>query len=268
MRKNFIALCLALALLVSACGALADELPRFAAFADAVAAAGEEPVMGGTSEYMAVIVPDGDGYCRVVTMLDDRAMELDDAISEAEDIEAAFDAFYDYVWTLPVAYVEAFTAVPKTQAELDALVGKTIGELEQAGYVCTSSGTGGEVDLIVFQMTDGLYQYDFVVDADFESYEEKQEQEQLDTLVVRSGRFTGASYTAADLRYHADGTVEPQEDLAESDEWFRKLMEIMSVAQNGEDVDVMGMLDSLAVEFPDAAETIAAFRAQLEQGEE
>ena len=70
--KKIIAVILALALLCTVCGTLAEE-PQFATFGDAVAAAGEEPVSGGTDEYMTVIVEKDGKFFRVVTMLDDEA---------------------------------------------------------------------------------------------------------------------------------------------------------------------------------------------------
>ena len=166
--KKWLSLFLALTMLLSVSSVMASEtvqMPEFTVFREAVDAAGEDPILGGTSEHMAVILEKDGHYYRVVAMLDEKAKELDEAISAAEDIDAAFDAFYDYVWTLPVTSIEVFTAEPKSQETLDALVGKTFGELEEMGYVCTSSGTGGEEDLIIFEMSDGLYAYEFVADA-------------------------------------------------------------------------------------------------------
>lgn len=267
MKKMPVALLLVLAILLNACGVLAAEAePAFPTFGDAVAAAGEEPVIGGNSEYMAVIVPVDGQYYRVVANLDDQAKELDAAISEAEDISAAFDTYYAYVYTLPVSYAEAFIAQPKEQAELDALTGKTIAELEAEGYVTSSSGTAGEEDLIAFWMSDGLYEYELIVDADFDTYEEKQEQDELETLVVRSGRYFGISTRATDLHVHMDGTVEQQEDAwEEASSWLMEIVEAFQAIQNGEEVDLDALFATLTEANPEAAESIAEFMEMYRQ---
>jgi hypothetical protein len=61
-----------------------------------------------------------------------------------------------YVKTLPISYSEAFTADPMSQMEMDALVGKTIGELREAGYDDSESGTEGD-DML------NLKSYDFTL---------------------------------------------------------------------------------------------------------
>lgn len=215
--KKIIAVILALALLCAVCGTLAEE-PQFATFGDAVAAAGEEPVSGGTDEYMTVIVEKDGKFFRVVTMLDDEAKELDAAVLEAADVEAAFAAFDEYVRTLPVSYTEELTAPPKDQAELDALAGKTIADLEAAGYEYYSSGTGSAEDEIVFTMDSGLYAYDFIVDANFDEYLKLEEKDDFDGLKVLSGKFAGPSIFATELNYHADGTVEAAADDEDEDD--------------------------------------------------
>ena len=261
MKKTVISLLLVFAVLFSfcsACFAEADPLPEFSTFGEAVYAAGENPVTGGNHDYMAVIVEKDGKYYRVVTTLDDCAKELDDAISEAEDITAAFEAYYAYVYTLPVSSVEQITAQPKDQAELNACAGKTIADLEAAGYQTTSSGTWGEPDLIVFEMTDGLFRYEFEVDADFDTYSEKQDKDELETLVVRSGKFAGVSSTAANLRYHADGTVEPEEEdpFGAATAWLGKMLEAFQKAESPEGIDWDSLLTSLTEEFPEDAEQI------------
>ena len=259
MKKICIALTLIMVMLTGCC-AQAAEMPVFANFGEAVAAGGENHITGGTSEYMATIVEQGSQYYRVVTELDEHAKELDAAISEAEDISAAFDAYYAYVWTLPVSYTEAFIAEPLAQSDLDALVGKTIAELEAEGYVDTSSGTAGEEDLIAFWMAYGLYEYEMIVDADFETYEQKQESDELETLTVKSAKYNGVSSRATDLRIHMDGTVEPEEDLSEAfPAWMGKLFEAIQAAQNGEEVDFEAVFNALAEEEPEAAEQIRQF---------
>lgn len=259
MKKIICIFILSVMLLLSVCGAWASEAQQplpYTTFGEAVEAAGEDPVKGGTSDYMAVLVEKDGEYYRVVSMLDERAKELDAAVWGAEDFEAAMEAFNTYVNTLPVSTVEMFTAKPKTQEELDQLAGRTIGELEADGYITTSYGTAGEEELIAFWMSDGIYEYELIVDADYATYEAKNEADELGTLTVRSGKYTGICSQALNLRHHADGTIEPEEDPFASMGWLMKLDEIFQAAQNGEEVDLDGLIESLKEEFPEDAEAI------------
>lgn len=85
-------------------------------------------------------------YYRSVAETDDIYTELQEAIWEAtpEEMEAAFAAAEEYVKTLSITYSEVFTVAPMTQADMDALVGKTLGELREAGYEERESGTEGD----------------------------------------------------------------------------------------------------------------------------
>ena len=211
--KKIIATILALTLLCAACAALAEGETRYANFGEALDAAGEDAVVGGGEDYLAVIVEKDGKYIRVVTKLDDKAMEMDEAAMEAEDdMDALIEAFDKYVRTLPVDYTEEFTVQPKTQAELDALVGKTIGDLEEAGYEYAEFGSEGDENTIIFKMADGLYNYDCLVDSNADDFAKRQENDDYDSLVIKSVTFTGASLFATDLNYHADGTVEQVEN--------------------------------------------------------
>ena len=217
--KKIIATILALTLLCAACAALAEGETRYANFGEALDAAGEDAVVGGGEDYLAVIVEKDGKYIRVVTKLDDKAMEMDEAAMEAEDdMDALIEAFDKYVRTLPVDYTEEFTVQPKTQAELDALVGKTIGDLEEAGYEYAEFGSEGDENTIIFKMADGLYNYDCLVDSNFEDFTRRQENDDFDSLVIKSVTFTGASLFATDLNYHADGTVEQVENELDVEE--------------------------------------------------
>lgn len=212
--KKIIAMVLSVMLLCAAIGVTAEgaDKPQFATFGDAFAAAGENPVYGGSDEYMTVIVEQDGKYIRVVTELDEKAQALDEAALESDDIDTAYAEFEAYVKTLPVSYTEEFTVQPKEQAELDGLAGKTIAELEEAGFEYTASGTGSSEDEIVFTMAGGVFAYDFVVDTDLADYEKRLESESFDDLKVKSGSFAGLSIFATELNYHADGTVEPNDE--------------------------------------------------------
>ena len=94
--KKIIATILALTLLCAACAALAEGETRYANFGEALDAAGEDAVVGGGEDYLAVIVEKDGKYIRVVTKLDDKAMEMDEAAMEAEDdmTEKEMDSFF------------------------------------------------------------------------------------------------------------------------------------------------------------------------------
>ena len=102
-------------------------------------------VIGGDDQHYVVAMEKDGAYIRLVADLDDEARRLGEATLEyvdADTLEAAFNAYNEYVKTLPVAYEEEITAAPLTQEELDALAGKTLQELEDAGYEHVSSEMG------------------------------------------------------------------------------------------------------------------------------
>ena len=135
--KKMISMFLSLVLLCAAFTASAEaNEPLYATVGDALAAAGEFPVAGGEDDYYAVVTQVNGKYYRSVAETDDTYRELQQAAWEAEpeQMDAAYDALDAYVKTLPITYSEAFTAAPMTREEMDALVGKTIGELRDAGY--------------------------------------------------------------------------------------------------------------------------------------
>ena len=158
--KKMISMFLSLVLLCAAftVSAEANE-PLYATVGDALAAAGEFPVAGGEDDYYAVVTQVNGKYYRSVAETDDTYRELQQAAWEAEpeQMDAAYDALDAYVKTLPITYSEAFTAAPMTREEMHALVGKTIGELRDAGYEERESGT--EDGDIVYAMRNGLFDY-------------------------------------------------------------------------------------------------------------
>ena len=110
--------------------------------------------------YVAVVELDG-AYFRVAANVDDEARRPIDATLEyvdADTLEAAFEAFHAYIETLPIAYEEEITAQPKTQEELDALAGKTLLEVEEAGDESSSSEMGKD-DAAIYTESRGLYEY-------------------------------------------------------------------------------------------------------------
>ena len=259
--KKMMAMILAVTMLFGACCALAEEEePMFATVNDAVAAGGETVLQGGGEDsYLVVLIKDGK-FLRAVAELDDEAKALNDAIPEAEDIEAAFDAYFDHIGGLPISYVEEFTIAPKEQAELDTYVGKTYKELEEAGFDYMSSGTEGGENRIVFGMADGVFQYAFEMDTDMAGYEAAEESGSYDDLVVKSVAFEGFSVYAVEPRFHADGTVEEQEDAFEE---FNNLIGMISdaieAARAGGELDKEKLIDELIRLNPDMEEDIRMY---------
>ena len=259
-----IALILSFILLCMTFGALAETMdPLYATIGDAMEAAGENPIAGGEEGYYAVVTEEDGKYYRSVAETDDRYDELQQAISEAEpdQMDAAFTALDEYVKTLPIAYSEMFTAAPMAQADMDALVGKTIGELREAGYEDRESGTEG--DDIVYVMRNGLFEYACVVDADFDAYEKAQEEwpDGGNDFVIKSVDFHGITNEAIFMRYHTDGSVEEIPDPFEGyAELITDVQEMIARTQNGEEVDVDAFFSDLKEKYPNLADAIDMYK--------
>jgi len=203
--KKLIALILSLALLCVSCAAFAEEnsLPQFATIGDAVAA-GVDVLQGSTGNKYTVALEKKGKYLRAVADMDDEANRLLEAIGQAEDIDAAFAAYDAYILTLPVSYTEEFTVTPLDQADLDVFVGKTYADLEQAGYEYMYAGT--ENGRVTFGMAMGVFQYNFVMDANEDDFLAAGENGSYDAMTVKSVAFAGFSIYATDLTFRADGS--------------------------------------------------------------
>ncbi len=255
--KKILALALALVMLCAACAAAEGGEPLFATVGDAIAAGAGEAIHGCDGKYYAVALEMDGKYIRAVADLDEKETALGEAISaadNADDIEAAFAAYDEYVATLPITYTEEFTVSPKAQAELDALAGKSIGELEEDGYQFFSAGPEGLEGKVVFVMDCGVYRYEFVINEDEQAYEKAQEEDLFDGLTVKTGTCIGLSNNAAETRFHADGTVDPEENPFAV---FNEIAEIIAGAA-GEDgkLDKEALIAALTEKFPGAEEQI------------
>jgi hypothetical protein len=286
--KKILALILAMMMLGTACCALAEETqgaPLYKTIGDAMDAArktvGEEGniVAGGMiGEYVSVITEENGKYFRHLADYDEKLAELEaakDALNfEAEDYwekwEKASADIEAYMRTLPVTCSEEFTAEPIAQADLDALAGKTIAELTEAGYVTEMSGTeGGE---IVYAMRYGIFSYNFTVDADEEVYFTASDNGTEGELAVKSGELAGISDSAWDKRFHTDGTVEEEQALdlmsempPEAAALMNVVMEIAEAAKNGEEVDIDKLFDAIGEQFPDKKDAIEPYREMIKQ---
>lgn len=184
--------------------------------------------------------------------MEEEGRELNNAIPEAEDIDAAFAAYDEHVKTLPVSHTEELTAEPKTQEELDALVGKTLLEAEEEGYMVSSYGTGGEEDEVIYTMRYGMYEYDLVLNESYDVFQEHEENGTYGDLTVKSAAYAGLSNEASNLRIHADGTEDPEEETW--GEYSQYMDRIYNALTTGEDVDAL--IQELTEEMPDQAEDI------------
>ena len=285
--KKILALVLALVMLGTACCALAEEAqgaPMYATVGEAMdasgAAAGDEggPISGGIrGEYFAVVTEKDGKYFRSVANYDEKLTALEDAQDaldyEAEDffekLEASFAEIDAYTRTLPIAYTEEFTAEPLTQEEIDALAGKTVGELAEAGWEIMASG-GGDDNGIVYTMQNGLFNYDLTVDADFAAYEKAMEDGSEGSFTVTGAKLAGITRGAWEKRFHTDGTVEeePAFDLMgemppETAAIMGAVMEIVEAAKNGEEVDIDKLFDVIEEQLPDKKEEIEAAKETI-----
>ena len=257
--KKILALILVLTVLCAASCALAEgTAPLYATVGEALAAAGENPVAGGEEGYYAVVTEIDGKYYRSFAETDEKYEELQQAIYEAEpdQIEAAFAAADEYTKTLPIAYSEEFTAAPMEQAELDALAGKTIGDLREAGYEDRESGLDG--DEIVWVMRSGMFDYTFAVDANLDTYEKAQEEpDGVNGFVVKSADFKGVTSEACFRRFHTDGTEEEVPDpFTGYLDLIADVREMAEKARNGEEVNAEEFFGGLREKYPDIADSV------------
>lgn len=269
--KRMIAMALAVMMLCMTFSALSEEgkmSPLFATVGAALSAAGEYPIAGGEDDYYAVVTENNGKYYRSVAETDDKYMELQQATweAESEQMEAASAAVDEYVKTLPIVYSEAFTAAPMDQAEIDALAGKTIGDLREAGYEERESGTEGED--IVYVMRNGLFEYSCVVDADFDAYEKAQEEwpDGGKDFVVTNAAFRGVTSEACFKRFHTDGTVEETPDPFEGyAELIADVQAMLGKVQKGEEVNIEEFFSGLKEEYPNLADSIDMYAELFQQ---
>ena len=196
----------------------------FTAISEVVESMEEGDAFTLSDEYAAALIR-RNGHCfRVVAPLDEHAKELFAAAFEGGNFsDDAYQALSDYAQTLPVQYTEELTVVPFAQEELDAMAGKTIGEVmsepwELQMYNYPEDPEAGKD--IVFPMVKGFCEYELVISEPFEVYQERRARDHYDPvtdmslqnyldLTVKSVKYTGiSSVNALDLRYQADGTIQ------------------------------------------------------------
>ena len=275
--KKLIALAMVVVMLFTALGVLAEEgqmAPLYATVGEALEDSAEGRVVAGSipGEYYAVVTQKDGKYYRSVAIFDEKLNELNEALEnldyEAEDFfekhEAALQAVDDYLKTLPIAYSEVFTAQPLTDEEMASMQGKSLSQLTEEGFEIGSNGTEPSEDeeeiLIVYSLRYGVYDYNCVVDADFDQYIAAQDNGAEGDLVVKSMSLAGITEWGFEKRFHTDGTVdEPKDPLAEFSEIMAEMMTFFEKIQAGEEIDIQDYADTLKAKYPDYAEMIDVY---------
>jgi hypothetical protein len=272
--KKLIALVMVVVMLFTALGVLAEEgqmAPLYATVGEALEDSAEDRVVAGgvPGEYYAVVTQKDGKYYRSVAICDEKLNELNEALEnldyEAEDFfekhDAAMQAVDDYLKTLPIAYSEVFTAQPLTDEEMASMQGKSLSQLTEEGFEIGSNGTEPGEDeeeiLIVYSLRYGVYDYNCVVDADFDQYIAAQDNGAEGDLVVKSMSLAGITEWGFEKRFHTDGTVdEPKDPFAEFSEITAEMLTFFEKIQAGEEIDIQDYADTLKAKYPDYAEMI------------
>lgn len=275
--KKLIALAMVVVMLFTALGVLAEEgqmAPLYATVGEALEDSAEGRVVAGSipGEYYAVVTQKDGKYYRSVAIFDEKLNELNEALEnldyEAEDFfekhEAAMQAVDDYLKTLPIAYSEVFTAQPLTDEEMASMQGKSLSQLTEEGFEIGSNGTepgeDEEETLIVYSLRYGVYDYNCVVDADFDQYIAAQDNGAEGDLVVKSMSLAGITEWGFEKRFHTDGTVdEPEDPFAEFSEIMAEMLTFFEKIQAGEEIDIQDFADTLKAKYPDYAEMIDVY---------
>ncbi|MER1994664.1 MAG: hypothetical protein ABS897_11555 [Eubacteriales bacterium] len=275
--KKLIALAMVVVMLFTALGVLAEEgqmAPLYATVGEALEDSAEGRVVAGSipGEYYAVVTQKDGKYYRSVAIFDEKLNELNEALEnldyEAEDFfekhEAAMQAVDDYLKTLPIAYSEVFTAQPLTDEEMASMQGKSLSQLTEEGFEIGSNGTEPSEDeeeiLIVYSLRYGVYDYNCVVDADFDQYIAAQDNGAEGDLVVKSMSLAGITEWGFEKRFHTDGTVdEPKDPSAEFSEIMAEMLTFFEKIQAGEEIDIQDYADTLKAKYPDYAEMIDVY---------
>lgn len=275
--KKLIALAMVVVMLFTALGVLAEEgqmAPLYATVGEALEDSAEGRVVAGSipGEYYAVVTQKDGKYYRSVAIFDEKLNELNEALEnldyEAEDFfekhEAAMQAVDDYLKTLPIAYSEVFTAQPLTDEEMASMQGKSLSQLTEEGFEIGGSSTEPSEDeeeiLIVYSLRYGVYDYNCVVDADFDQYIAAQDNGAEGDLVVKSMSLAGITEWGFEKRFHTDGTVdEPKDPFAEFSEIMAEMLTFFEKIQAGEEIDIQDYADTLKAKYPDYAEMIDVY---------
>ena len=216
--KKLIAVIFSL-ILALGCTAVSEEASTpaaltFATIGEAMNAEGFTGIVNIDEEHFVVVVGLDGIYLRAVADVDEEARRLNETAMGYEDadrLEAATAAFNAYIETLPVIYEEEITAQPLSQEELDMLAGKTLLEVEEAGFEHSGSDAGKN-DEVIYTVSYGMYEYDLLLNETYTEYMEHDGNGYIGDLTVKSAVVSGLSLHAAELSYHEDGTYDKEND--------------------------------------------------------
>ena len=204
------------------CGALAEEvMPVFANTGeawDAAVSSGRSSLIKLDEGYAGMGVNRDGKYYRVVTIFDEQTEKMfNDAMSVTDPAKAgiAYDAFYAYLKTLPVSYVEEFVSRPMNQAEMDALYDVSVSDLVKSGFEFMEFGTISNEYYYGLAMSLGFYAYDVYLDAERQAFRDAERPFIMDAketngfadFRVRDVRLHGFADKACDIAYPADSFV-------------------------------------------------------------
>ena len=103
----------------------------------------------------------------------------------------------------------------------------------------------------------GVYDYNCVVDADFDQYIAAGENDTEGDLVVKSMTLAGITEWGFEKRFHTDGTVdEPEDPFAEFGQIMTEVMTFIENAQKGVEADFEGFIETLKADHPEFADLI------------
>lgn len=196
-----------------------EGVPPFKTFREACGA-GNGSVVSNSRDRVAVAAEIGGRYFRYEASMDEEGKKLYDdyAATDRSDVPAFWEArsrLDRHLDMLPITAAEEVTAAPLTQEELDALTGKSLGELEAALSVMDPlcfyypERTEAEAEEITFNLICGFFSYNVVINETYEAYLACKEADDYSTLIVKSAVYDSISHNITDFRYHADGTREP-----------------------------------------------------------
>ena len=261
---------------------------RFVTFGEAAEAAaetadeGDIPYGVSSEGYCAALIKRNGRFFRAVTFLDGHGKELYTEYLNALDSEKGqyaeeeYRTLEAYLMTLPVQYTEELTVASLDQEELDAMAGKTLGEvmLEPWGMQMHDYPDTAEAGKdVIFRMVKGFCEYELAIDESPETYRELRAADSyapvtgmnlnnyLD-LTVRCVKYSRVSHNVLNLNYRADGSIELEDELLTEGYDYDLMVRItdrLAAAWEGGEPDreaKESMIAEMTEEHPEAADMI------------
>ena len=150
------------------------------------------------SDYYIIIVAKDNTYYRMIADFDENAKTLWKNYiyylntGDADKMNEASRAYYNYNSTLPVRYDSEFTADPIEQAELDILAGKTVREVKEEGYTLLPFHYSEEPGIAFFMLEKGFFRYNIELNESSDTIQECADQSNYDDLTIKSVKWSGS----------------------------------------------------------------------------